>query len=489
MRAAGRPLRWLPLLGQVVLLAAAYFAAAKASLLLAIPPGYATAVWPPAGIALAAVLVFGRRVWPGVWIGAALANLTVASSPFAALAIASGNTLEALAGAALVRLHVAGAPPFFDRVRDVVLFVAIVMVSAPLAATIGVGALVLESSVAGRDFLANWGTWWVGDTAGIIIVAPLVLTWRSHHRIAWTRAKVIELGGFAASLLAAVFLVFGQGSRELASLPLTFLIVPFIVWAAFRFSRREVTTAIAAVCAIAVWRTIEAQGPFALDSLNLSLTVLLLFISTVVATGLMLSAAFGERDRAREKLEQVLHDVREQARTDPLTGLANRRSLEEFLQRAWARAHHAASPLAVVMIDLDHFKSVNDRFGHDAGDAVLVGVAGLLKTYVRAGDMACRYGGEEFALVLPDAALEAVRRRAQQIQRALRRLKLRHGGRSLGGITGSFGIALFPGQDSDPAQLLHAADEALYAAKVAGRDRIVVGSAPPPSPGAAVRIA
>ena len=489
MHHAGGSIRWLPYSGQVSLLAALYFAAAKASLILAIPPGYATAVWPPAGIALAAVLLLGNRVWPGIWLGAALANLAVSSSSFAAFAIGSGNTLEALAAAALVRRCIADAPPFFDRVRDVVLFVAIAALCSGVAATIGVNALVLEGSVRGAEFFANWGTWWHGDTTGIIIVTPLMLTWRLRHRVDWTRARVLELAGLVVSLLAAALLVFGQGDRDLASLPLTFLILPFIVWAAFRFSRREVTTAIAAVCAIAVWHTIAGRGPFALDSLNLSLTLLLAFISSIVATGLMLSAAVSERDRTREKLEQALRELREQASTDPLTGLANRRALREFLQRAWSRARRATSPLAVVMIDLDHFKPVNDNFGHEAGDRVLAGVAALLKSHIRASDLACRFGGEEFALVLPDATLDAVRRRVQDIQHAIQELEPEHRGRSLGSITASFGVAMFPEHAEDPESLLRAADQALYQAKAAGRDRIVVSSARPASPGAARQVA
>ncbi len=477
LREAGRWKQRLLHAGQVGMLAAVYFAAAKASLLLAIPPGYATAIWPPAGIALAALLAFGDRLWPGIWLGAALANLTVSSSPFVALVIAGGNTLEALCGAALVRRYIADAPPFFDRARNVVLFVAFAAVCSAVAATIGTGALLLDGTVAGENFLDNWGTWWHGDATGIIIVAPLLLAWRLRRAIAWSRAKVLELAGLVASLLAIATLVFGQEHSPLAPSPLTFLILPFIVWAAFRFSKREVTSAIAAVCAIAVWHTIAGRGPFALDPLNLSLILLLAFISTMVVTGLILSAAVAEREGTLERLEQVLREAREQARTDPLTRLANRRSLEEFLQRAWARARRGAGPLAIVMIDLDHFKSVNDGFGHEAGDRVLAGVARLLEAHVRAGDMACRLGGEEFALVLPDATLDVAQRRATALRAAIRGLELRHRGRSLGGITASFGIALFPGHASDPGALLLAADRALYEAKAAGRDRVAVYAA------------
>lgn len=477
LREAGRWKRRLLRAGQAGMLAAAYFAAAKASLVLAIAPGYATAIWPPAGIALAALLARGDRLWPGIWVGAALANLSVASSPFVALVIAGGNTLEALCGAALVRRYIANAPPFFDRARNVVLFVGFAAVCSAIAATIGTGVLLLDGALAGESFADNWGTWWHGDATGIIIVTPLLLTWILRHRVAWSRARVLELAGLVASLLAVATLVFGQDRAPFAPFPLTFLILPFIVWAAFRFSRREVTSAIAAVCAVAVWHTVAGRGPFALEPLNLSLILLLAFISSIVVTGLILSAAVAEREDSRHKLERVLREAREQARTDPLTRLANRRSLEDFLRRAWTRARRGARSLAIVMIDLDHFKSVNDRFGHDAGDRVLIGVARLLQAHVRAGDMACRLGGEEFALVLPDATLEVAQRRADALRDAIHALEPRHRGRPVGGVTASFGIALYPEHAGDPDALLLAADRALYEAKAAGRDRVSVYAA------------
>jgi diguanylate cyclase (GGDEF)-like protein len=226
-----------------------------------------------------------------------------------------------------------------------------------------------------------------------------------------------------------------------------------------------------------VWYTIDGRGPFADESLNLSLLLLLAFISTSVATGLMLSAAVDERSRATGKLAQALHDLQEQASTDPLTGLSNRRHLWEFLLREWIRSRRREGSLAVIMMDLDYFKRVNDEFGHEAGDVVLTEIAALLKAHIRGSDIACRFGGEEFALVLPDATLEAVQRRAENIRAAIHRLDLKYRGQPLGGITASFGIALAPDHAGDPESLLRASDRALYEAKAAGRDRIVVSSA------------
>jgi diguanylate cyclase (GGDEF)-like protein len=182
------------------------------------------------------------------------------------------------------------------------------------------------------------------------------------------------------------------------------------------------------------------------------------------------------------RLSDAMRELQEQARTDPLTGLFNRRQLWESLQREWIRARRRKSPLAVVMIDLDHFKAVNDTYGHDAGDQVLVDVAVLLKAHVRASDMACRFGGEEFALVLPDAALDAVRRRVDGIREAIGRLEPTHREQPLGRITASIGIALFPEHAVDPESLLRASDQALYEAKSTGRDRVVISSVLPSRP-------
>ena len=299
MQQALASVRQLKYWWQTALLAAAYFAAAKASLLLAIPPGYATAVWPPSGIALAAILMLGTRYWAGVWIGAAAVNLTVETSFLAAGLIATGNTLEALAGAALVRRTV-GVPYLFERGEDVVKFVAVALLSPTIAATVAMIPLSLGHTLPWSEIAWNWWTWWQGDAAGIIIVAPLVLSWSVRARLHWSPPKILEAACFALLLLAATWITFASGSPDKVPYPLTFLIAPFIIWAAFRFSQREVATATAAVCAFALWYTVELRGPFASFSLNENLLLLVAFASTVVVTGLVLSAALGERRRSAE---------------------------------------------------------------------------------------------------------------------------------------------------------------------------------------------
>ena len=469
-------IRRAPHAGQIGLLAMVYFSAAKVSLLLAIPPGYATAVWPPSGIALAAVLMLGNRVWPGIWIGATLVNFTVNPSLLLAALIGCGNTLEALAGATLIRRYI-GVPYRFGTGEDVVRFVALAATSAVVAATFGVGSLALHGAVQPPEFLQNWWTWWEGDIVGIIIVAPLVLSWSLGDASVWPLRKKVEGACFGLLLLVATRLIFGGATAQITVFPLIFIIVPFIIWAAFRFGPRQVTLANMAVCSIAIWYTVDGQGPFAFVSLNERLSLLLAFVGTVVTTGLVLSAEVGRRSRSEEALQEALRVLEEQALRDSLTGLYNRRYLREFLSRELQRAKRAGVAVAVIMMDLDHFKRVNDTFGHDAGDHVLREVATLLKSCVRGSDVVCRFGGEEFVLILTDATLEVALRRCEEIRAAVKRLEPIHEGRALGGPTASLGVALFPHHAGDHDALVRASDEAMYDAKRSGRDRIAIASA------------
>jgi diguanylate cyclase (GGDEF)-like protein len=168
--------------------------------------------------------------------------------------------------------------------------------------------------------------------------------------------------------------------------------------------------------------------------------------------------------------------LRQQSVRDPLTGLYNRRFLEEVLDRELARVERKNLPLSLIMIDVDHFKDFNDTFGHEAGDAVLRDLGGILQRNVRGSDIACRYGGEEFTVILPEANIEIGRQRAEILREATRELRLVHDGKPLGAITLSLGVAAFPDHGRIRGHLLQAADAALYEAKNGGRNRVVVSS-------------
>jgi diguanylate cyclase (GGDEF)-like protein/PAS domain S-box-containing protein len=170
--------------------------------------------------------------------------------------------------------------------------------------------------------------------------------------------------------------------------------------------------------------------------------------------------------------------LRDQSIRDPLTGLYNRRYMEEMLERETLRAVRADQGLGVLMLDLDHFKSFNDTYGHDAGDTVLREAAAFLLKSVRAEDIVCRFGGEEFIVILPVADLKVTQARAERIRSRLRELPVLHQGQSLGMVTVSVGVAELPQHGTSRKELIEAADAALYRAKREGRDRVVVAAAP-----------
>jgi diguanylate cyclase (GGDEF)-like protein len=174
--------------------------------------------------------------------------------------------------------------------------------------------------------------------------------------------------------------------------------------------------------------------------------------------------------------------LRDQSIRDPLTGLFNRRYLEETLARELSRAERKSHPLGLLLVDIDHFKRLNDTHGHDAGDAALAEVGRLLGRSFRASDVTCRYGGEEFVVVLPDAQRDFTVARAESLREAVKELRLAAKGGPSQAITVSVGVAHFPDDGRTPEALVRAADVALYAAKAQGRDRVVVAPAPAPAP-------
>ncbi|MBE7380913.1 MAG: diguanylate cyclase [Leptolyngbya sp. SIO1E4] len=199
------------------------------------------------------------------------------------------------------------------------------------------------------------------------------------------------------------------------------------------------------------------------------------------ATAGALSAA--KQQLARTVAEQVAlaianlnlrETLQHQSIRDPLTGLFNRRYLEESLQQEISRAQRHRHTIGIIMIDLDHFKYFNDTHGHDAGDHVLQAVGKLLREKVRESDIACRYGGEEIVLVLPESSLAENQAKAEVLRDAISKLKVHHNGKTLDALTASFGVACFPEHGVAGSTLVQAADAALYQAKAAGRNQVIV---------------
>ncbi len=286
-----------------VILTAVYYTAGKLGLSLAFLHPSASPVWAPTGIALAAFLFLGYSVWPAIFTGAFLVNLTTQGSLVTSFEIAVGNTLEGLIGAYLVNRFANGCKAF-ERPRDVFKFAALTgMVAAPVSATFGVTSLALEGYAGWNNYGLIWLTWWLGDWGGALVAAPLLILWGTSRLERWQGARVLE-GVFSLGLLFMVGqAAFGDWfSAVNDKYPLAFLTIPILVWMAFRFGPRETATAVFLLAGMAVWGTLRGFGQFVMESDNESLLVLQMFIGAVALTSQVISASVTERRRAGQNL-------------------------------------------------------------------------------------------------------------------------------------------------------------------------------------------
>lgn len=299
----------------------AYFITARLGLLLGAVAGFATLVWPPSGIALAALLLFGFGLWPGVFLGAFLVNLLAGHAPIAvALAIASGNTLEAIAGAWL--LGRVGFRPQLDRISDVLWLVGgAAMASTSLSALIGVASLRVSRIVPAGGTGQALQAWWLGDMVGDLVVASLLFTLAARPPLRARRGIVVEALLLASALTAMGLLVFGNlfgGSISLPRHP--YLLFPLLAWAALRYGQYGAVGSLFLASGIAVAGTALGFGPFAQPVLADSLVGLQVFMGVVATTALVLGAAIAERNRAVEARDEFLSIASHELRT-PLTAL------------------------------------------------------------------------------------------------------------------------------------------------------------------------
>src|SRR5256885_273709 len=233
-----------------------YFLAGKLARAYAVGHGNGTPVWPPTGLALAAVLLLGRGVWPAIFAGAFLVNLTTAGSVLSSLGIAAGNTLEALVGAFLVERFAGGAAAF-ERAPDIFKFVALAgLVSTTVSATLGVTTLALTGNARWADFGPIWLTWWLGDAAGDIVVVPfLLLAFRPRPQGVGARDRPFEALLLVAATTLTALVVFRDLMPSLAHYPLTYLCLPPLLWSAFRFGPRLTSALLVLLAALSIGGT------------------------------------------------------------------------------------------------------------------------------------------------------------------------------------------------------------------------------------------
>jgi len=299
----------LPYPVALLAVAGAYLVAGKLGLTLAAVHPSATAIWPGTGIALAALLVLGYRLWPGIFVGAFLVNSTTAGSLLTALGIASGNTLEALAGAVLVN-RFAGGRDAFRRAPHAFRYAGLVGLACAISATIGLASLLLTGFAGVLDLGSIWLTWWLGDLGGALVVAPFLMLWSRDRSIRGQRARVGEAAALLACLVILAWAVFRWVSPLSLGISLMFLCVPPLIWAAFRFDQRMAATAVLVLAVLAVGATLGRVASAQRSDLNQSLLVLQVFLGVMAVTTLALAAVVAERKRAAQALQSTSDQLR-----------------------------------------------------------------------------------------------------------------------------------------------------------------------------------
>src|SRR6266516_3064870 len=291
----------LPLIGILTLV---YFIAGKFGLMLASLHASASPVWPPAGIALAALLLLGYRAWPAIFVGAFLVNVTTAGNVATSLVVASGNTLEAVCGAWLVN-RFAGGTTVFDRPQGVFKFALAAVVSTIISPVFGVTSLALAGFADWTNYGAIWLTWWLGDTTGDLLIAPLIILWSVTSKRRWNRRDAVEVGILLLLLVVLSEAVFGGWLTISAkNYPIAFIYAPIVIWTAFRFTQRETATGIFIVSTIAILGTMHGFGPFVGEMENQSLLALQSWTAVLTITAMTLSAGMAEHGRAEEALRE-----------------------------------------------------------------------------------------------------------------------------------------------------------------------------------------
>jgi signal transduction histidine kinase/DNA-binding response OmpR family regulator/HPt (histidine-containing phosphotransfer) domain-containing protein len=335
-------------------LAVVYAGAGRLGQVTAIPPGNVTAVWPPSGIALAAILLFGYRAWPGVWLGSLIGNgahFYSSEKAFQALltgsSIGVGASLEAIAGAWLLSLCKVERRPF-RRTGDVVLFSLLsALVSSSISSTNGVTAMCMGGFVEWSGYRKTWLTWWLGDSVGILLFTPLIMTWVSLPGIKPRLGRVVE-GLFLSLILCGAGLAAFVGDY-----PLEYLLIPMLMWASFRFGIHGATAAILTVSVIAIGGTAHGGGSFVRASFNEPLLMLQAFIGTVTVTTLTLTAVLTERRKAEAGLEEYSQRL-EQRVDDRTIELRHARQVAEQSNKAKGvflatMSHEIRTPLNAVL--------------------------------------------------------------------------------------------------------------------------------------------
>ena len=321
-------------LAWIAAVAIIYYVAGKLGLYFASFTASSTSVWPPTGIAFAAMLLLGYQIWPGIFLGAFFVNLGISGGVIASLGIATGNTLEAVVAVYLTTRYANGLK-LFEHSQDFLRFAALGMLAAALSATIGLISLASGGLAHWNEFVRIWVTWWLGDVGGFLLFGPTPILWIENPKLAGDHRRPLESSLLLALITLFGVVVFAGTVPEIAQYRIGFICFPMLVWCAFRFGQREVATAILVLTVTAEWGMIRGHGPWALFASQISSFIMpQAFMITMAVMTMALAADVWERKRT----EQDATEARNQA-------VAANRAKDQFLAML---GHELRNPIAAI---------------------------------------------------------------------------------------------------------------------------------------------